>query len=71
MARSAFVDAMGTSLWVAVGVTLAATVVALVYLPRPTRSTDSALTEHGGHTAHRHPVAAGASSAPSHAIGAA
>lgn len=44
-ARSAFVDAMSTSLWVAVGVTLLATVVALVFLPRTSHSTEAVPTE--------------------------
>ena len=69
LARSAFVDAMSTSLWVAVGVTLVATVVALVYLPRPARSADAtAPSAPTGHRAYRHPVAAGAPSSgrPSH-----
>ena len=44
-ARSAFVDAMSTSLWVAVGVTLLATVIALIYLPRPAHPTAASTTE--------------------------
>jgi EmrB/QacA subfamily drug resistance transporter len=49
MARSAFVDAMSTSLWVAVGVTLVATVVALAYLPRGSRSGNELLLDRRKH----------------------
>jgi len=50
MARSAFVDAMGTSLWVAVGLTLVATAVAIIYLPRRQPGTDTA--GHQGRNGH-------------------
>jgi EmrB/QacA subfamily drug resistance transporter len=47
LARSAFVDSMSASLWVAVGLALAATVVALRYLPRAQRH-EHATHHHAG-----------------------
>jgi hypothetical protein len=38
LAREAFVNSMGSALWVAAAIAAWATVVALVHLPRPTRA---------------------------------
>ena len=46
VARTAFVNSMSTSLWVAVGLAVSATIIALVYLPRHERQ-DHAVATHG------------------------
>ena len=62
VARTAFVDSMSGSLWVAVGLAVLSTVVAVVFLPRTGHAHGHQAHGHQaqGHQAHGHPAPAGA-----------
>jgi Na+/melibiose symporter-like transporter len=62
LARTAFVDSMSTSLWVAVGLAVAATLIAVVHLPRHERHAHAHVGH--GHSVHGESVALPVANSP-------
>ncbi len=66
LARDAFVNSMSTSLWVAVGMAVSATIIAVIYLPRHERQGHTALTHgHAAMVPNRQELPTSTSSTPS------